>query len=60
MMEKTYLFKVETNVKEETRFEKSYRVKRLTDNADLIARFKSKYSVVEVIILFFIIIIIYL
>ncbi|WJX14117.1 hypothetical protein P8452_04421 [Trifolium repens] len=47
MMEKTYLFKVETNVKEETRFEKSYRVKRLTDNADLIARFKSKYSVVE-------------
>lgn len=53
MMERTYLFKVETNVKEETRFEKTYRVKKLTDDVDLIAAFKTKYSIVEVIIFIF-------
>ncbi|GAU13721.1 hypothetical protein TSUD_348250 [Trifolium subterraneum] len=47
MVDKTFLFKVDTNVKEETRYEKSYRVKKMTDDVDVIAKFKAKYSVGE-------------
>jgi hypothetical protein len=53
MVDKTFLFKVDTNVKEETRYEKSYRVKKMTDDVDVIAKFKAKYSVGEVFIIMF-------
>ncbi|KAK2396507.1 replication factor A protein [Trifolium repens] len=48
LVDKTYLFKVETNISEETRYEKSYRVNRITANAEVVAMFNAKYSIYEV------------
>ncbi|WJX26652.1 hypothetical protein P8452_15548 [Trifolium repens] len=48
LVDKTYLFKVETNISEETRYEKSYRVNRMTANAEVVAMFNAKYSIYEV------------
>ncbi|RHN51699.1 putative nucleic acid-binding protein [Medicago truncatula] len=39
LVESTFLFKVETNISTDARFEKSYRVRRISNNVDLLKRF---------------------
>lgn len=44
MVEKSYLFKVETNLGSSTMYEKSYRVKRVTADPVLVEKFQTKYK----------------
>ncbi|CAJ2669011.1 unnamed protein product [Trifolium pratense] len=48
LVDKTYLFKVETNISEETRYEKSYRVKKMTADPELVSAFKAKNAIRKV------------
>jgi hypothetical protein len=48
LVDKTYIFKVETNISEETRYEKSYRVKKMTADVEVMAKFNAKYSIPQV------------
>jgi len=44
MVEKSYLFKVETNLSSSTMYKKSYQVKRVTTDTVLVEKFRTKYK----------------